>query len=751
MAAAGPLRAGCSTLLLLLLRSLLPSAGRDGTAGLPRYQVTVPRRLAPPGGREAEGRVSYQLHMGGRLLVAHLQQKGLFLAGHLPVFTYEGGELVRSQPFIPSHCYYEGYVEGAPESLVVLSTCSGGLRGLLHIEGTSYGIEPIKASSTCQHLLYRMGEVKGTPASCGVTTEELQHQGTKIQVTGPAVAAGRHRWTHATYIEFCVVVEKEQFILFRRNESLLTSQVLEVINMVDSFYRALGAHVILVGLEIWTENNLITLPDTIGNALPEFNRWRNDVLYRRLQHDAGQLFMAKIYRGHVGRAYVGGICLVTDAASIVTWRFASVPFFSVTVAHELGHNLGMYHDYDKCLCNRTVGCIMAAVHVTTDQFSDCSREVYFNLLREGAGFCLYNIPAPSKIFRMKRCGNKVVEGEEECDCGSELECKKDLCCQSTCKLKPGMACAFGKCCKKCQILAEGKLCRAAVDECDLPEYCNGTSKWCQDNVYVQDGTPCSDMGYCYRGSCHNHKKQCADIFGRGAQKAPLSCFSNLNTRGDRFGNCGGGETGANYKKCKISDVLCGRIQCKNVEKIPPLKEHSTVVQTPLGHIWCWGIDHHAGTDVIDTGAVKDGTFCGNGKICLNRTCASVPNLNFNCDAKKKCNGRGVCTNTKNCHCNYGWAPPDCKFPGYGGSIDSGPVPVSKPMVSIWSSSLGNVIWVVIGIGIVLLVSQIFRILTKTGWIKVFGRLDATQRKQTAAASAGDRQSLHKNGSISSKK
>uniref|UniRef100_A0A8C0G7Z9 Peptidase M12B domain-containing protein n=1 Tax=Chelonoidis abingdonii TaxID=106734 RepID=A0A8C0G7Z9_CHEAB len=355
------------------------------------------------------------------VLLPHLQQKGLFLAGHFPVFTCEWGELVRSQPFIPSHCFYEGYMEGAPEALVVLSTCSGGLRGLLRIEGMSYGIEPIKAS----------------------------------------------------------------------------------------------------------------------------------------------LFMAKIYRGHAGRAYVGGICLVTDAASIVTRHFASVPFFSVTVAH--GHNLGMYHHYDKWHCNRSVGCIMAAVHITTDQFTDCSREVYFNLLHDGAGFCLCNIPAPSKIFRRKHCGNKVMEGEEECDCGSELECKKDV--------------------------LSGKLCRAAVDECDLPEYCNRTSKWCQeDDVYVQER---------WNSMCHNHNKQCADIFGGGAQKAPLSCFSNLNTRGDRFGNCASGETGANYKK---------------IER--------------------WHIS--------------------NGKICLGRTYASVSHLNFDCDTKKKCNSRGVCTNTKNCHCSYGW-------------------------------------------------------------------------------------------------
>ncbi|XP_029459126.1 disintegrin and metalloproteinase domain-containing protein 1-like [Rhinatrema bivittatum] len=75
----------------------------------------------------------------------------------------------------------------------------------------------------------------------------------------------------------------------------------------------------------------------------------------------------------------------------------------------------------------------------------------------------------------------------------------------------------------------------------------------------------------------------------------------------------------------------------------------------------------------DIGMRADGAKCGDKKICVDKECVSEATLNYDCNVTSKCNGKGVCNNMKNCHCNKEWAPPDCVNPGYGGSLDSGPL------------------------------------------------------------------------------
>ncbi|XP_066486629.1 disintegrin and metalloproteinase domain-containing protein 21-like [Tiliqua scincoides] len=683
-------------LLLLVLKSSL-SEGPIQTP--PRgfryasYEVTTPRKLSPRYGQRKPQAVNYLLQIGGKSHVVHLQPKRGFVPKHFPVFTYsKEGDLQVDYPFIRDDCFYHGFVQGQPSSLVVLSTCSGGLRGLLQMGSKTFEIEPLRASATFQHVVYPFEGKEGVDRMrCGLTDRERSRQ--EDMVLNTANAAGGSdpgAWqTRTRYAKVAVVVDHERYVQFGKNETLVTFQVLDAIHIADSLYQPLGIRVAVVGLEIWSQRNLIAIAKSIEELLDIFNAWRKVTLVQRLRHDVGHLMAYQYFGVRLGLAFVGTVCDPMWASAVEVFITSSLLSFSLTFAHQLGHNLGMQHDQKYCTCHQH-SCIMATLQSNASRFSNCSYHSYANLINGGQKQCLLIPPEYEKLYERRTCGNQVVESGEQCDCGSKVHCDSDACCQSNCMLRSGATCAFGKCCANCQLLPSGTVCRERTSTCDLPEYCTGLSEWCPEDLHVQDGAPCQEGAYCYHGKCSTHQEQCKTIFGKQAAAAPLHCFKEINSRGDRFGNCG--VTGGNvYKKCESSSVLCGRVQCTNVKEVPDLNAQSTVIQTSLRNSLCWGTNPHRETGLADLGEVRDGTQCGSGMICLNRDCIQVSLLNYDCN-KTKCHNRGVCNSHRNCHCDYGWAPPYCLEEGYGGSIDSGPPPTNRGTIGVAAS-----MWVVVSV------------------------------------------------------
>ncbi|XP_032918661.1 disintegrin and metalloproteinase domain-containing protein 20-like [Catharus ustulatus] len=668
--------------LLPLLLLVGVAGARGARPAEPRAAwVTVPRQLSPRAGDDAPA-LSYWLNVAGRPRVLRLQSRRGLVSRPFTLVTYgRDGTRQEEHPFVRDNCFYQGHVLGSPGSLVALSTCGTGLHGMLWVEDDTYQIEPVPNDPAFRHILHRMEEANSPEGQgCGLTPEVLQQQKAVLPwFKAPKAEEENEKlkdwWTHIRYVKIVVVVDHVRFVRSGRNKSEVLKDVMHVINVGDVMYKQLSLRLFLIGLEIWTESNFINITNSLPSVLTQFNDWRKANLLGRLHHDVAHLFALQWFGGSLGLAYIGTVCDSHWAAAVISFTETKLSGVFVTFVHELGHNLGMLHDKPGCYCKRKT-CIMYENNADTDAFSDCSYKEYFQLVVNGAP-CLRKPPEPGTFYTGKReyCGNKVVESGEQCDCGSPANCRRDPCCHANCTFTAGSVCAFGKCCKNCQFLQAGTLCRASTGSCDLPEYCNGLSPHCPLDVYKQDGTPCKDGVYCYKGKCSSHSEQCQNLFGKQARVASLDCFKAVNTQGDRFGNCGI-LNNVYFTKCSTKNVLCGRIQCENIVKMPFLQNHVTLVQTPVQDKKCWGLDYHVGMPRADVGAVEDGTPCGSDMLCINRTCRSVLVLNYDCNMTK-CHGRGVCNNRKNCHCEYGWAPPYCKLEGFGGSIDSGPPPARK--------------------------------------------------------------------------
>ncbi|XP_014642719.1 PREDICTED: disintegrin and metalloproteinase domain-containing protein 1a-like [Ceratotherium simum simum] len=669
----GPSRLSLGIMLVLLL-IFLPGLYCDlGSVYYSTYEIVIPKCLTVKGREDPVEKASYMLFMQGQKQLIHLKVKRDYFVDNFPVFSYHDGSLGQEMPFISRDCHYEGYIEGIPGSFVSVNTCSG-LRGILIKGGKSYGIEPMDSSKRFEHVLYTMAHEAGI--SCSVTSEDSQvastsqQQGSRKPHSPQALS---YLWSHTKYVEMFVVVNNQRFQMWGSNINETVQRVMDIIALANSFTRGINTEVVLAGMEIWTEGDLIEVPVDLQVTLKNFNSWRQEKLFQRVKHDVAHMIVGHRPEEDMGQAFLNGACSSGFAAAVESFHHEDVLLFAALMVHELGHNLGIQHDHSACICKDTRFCLMHENITKESGFSNCSSDDFYQFLLELKGACLFNKPQhKGRMRRDAECGNGVVEGDEQCDCGSF--CDNNPCCDQTCNLKEHAKCTPGPCCNiSCQFEACGHKCRPASGECDLPEYCDGNSDACPEDSYKQDGTTCAQDHYCTQGQCRDLDEQCLNIFGYPARSAPVDCYISMNSKGDRFGNCGHPTLdNPAYVQCEADNMFCGKVICTNIRRVPSIKPQHTVIQVPYEDDWCWSMDMYSTTDIPDDGDVHSGTLCAPDKVCMSHSCTDHAVLNYDCNPAEMCAGKGVCNNLKHCHCDFGYAPPDCKTPGNGGSVDSGP-------------------------------------------------------------------------------
>ncbi|XP_028435607.1 disintegrin and metalloproteinase domain-containing protein 12 [Perca flavescens] len=660
-------------------------------------------------------RLQCGLEVGGRIFLLDLEKNHDLLPKPPNVFYYlPNGTGVSVRASTVTHCYYHGSVRGFPRSRVALSTCSG-LRGIIAINSTlSFELQPQEDEHHRDggggerggdgsgggggggggdeergvHLLFSTSPLEGDSiGGCGVSHTAVP----PIHSSTHTHRKKRDILSETKYIELVLVADHQEFLNYQKNNKTIIYRMLDVANQVDWFYRPLNVRVALTGLEIWSDRDKIRVAKSPTDTLNNFLDWRTNELLPRLRHDNAQLVMGGSFDGTtVGMASQSSMCSRDRSGGVNVDHLVSVLGVASTVAHELGHNLGMSHDTAerRCSCQnepRLGGCIMepSTGFMPGQQFSSCSAADLSVSLLHGGGMCLFNVPQPDRLLGGPRCGNLYRE-KGRCDCGLLEDCEDPCCNASTCLLVPGAQCSSdGICCHNCKLRAAGSMCREPIGECDLPEFCTGSSPYCPPNVFLQNGGPCEHAeSYCYEGVCASMHTQCQMLWGPNATSAPPVCFSSVNKQGNKYGNCGQ-LTNGSYIPCGSPDVHCGRIQCQGGRERPLLGTNAEILTTTVrfnhSDLVCRGTFFHLGDDVSDPATVAQGTACSPGRACLNQKCQDVSVFGVD-ECRRKCNGHGVCNSNKNCHCEVGWAPPDCRYSGHGGSVDSGP---ARAAAAVW--------------------------------------------------------------------
>lgn len=627
------------------------------------------------------------LELNTQLIAPNIMQKH---------FLANGAEQVSKQEI--EHCYYHGTVQDYPGASAAFHTCNG-VSGVIHIGNETFVIHPFYGGDLSKHphVIFeaRTKANKGCANTGNMEWRLNPHGGFLPSPSGLHAAARERRDVRDTtkFIEIALIIDKAMFE--KRNGSTRAEVVhdsIQVANIADLYFRTLYTRVSIVYVETWQGGNqaLIDRQQDIGKALSNFNDYTSRKLFK-VDKDTTQLLTGEIFAGgEAGMAVPATMCTAKAVGISVDINTYEPHLLAGTMAHMIGHNIGMGHDdgREECFCRDWHGCIMAQAIVGLDnvqpyKFSQCSQSDYIDRLRTGNGNCLFN--KPNEVPDRRTCGNRIVEEGEDCDCGSIDDCANvDPCCDPiTCKLTKEAECASGPCCQNCQLRDSSVVCRKSRNECDLPEYCTGETGDCPTDAFKKNGKRCgnimdmsgnsAEMGYCFNGYCPMLLLQCQSVWGSGGIVADPQCMEQFNPMGSINGHCGN-EAPDRFVKCAPKNVRCGSLQCQRGSRYPVsvVQDQSysrTIIASNGIELECKSLHRTSELTLRTTqaqGLVLDGTPCGENLICVNQTCTSVfPHQDkTKCPTNNndlECSGHGDCTNTNKCFCELSWSGPDCSI------------------------------------------------------------------------------------------
>ncbi|XP_009898879.2 disintegrin and metalloproteinase domain-containing protein 28 [Dryobates pubescens] len=652
--------------LLLVSLLLLDFLQQGGTSkelpGVEHYDVVYPRKLHTVQKRAAErtreteyeDTMKYGIRANGEEVILHLQKNKHLLATDYTETVYsDDGQQITTSPQIQDHCYYEGHIQDDADSTASISACKG-LSGYFETRGQKYLIEPLGASDTEEHAVYKYEKLEQKSIkTCGLINNTWEGDSADPindifkSSNSPEIKA---YLKSKKYLEVYIVADNTLYKKYDEDVSAVRQRIFGIVNYINTVYKPINIYVALVGLEIWTDGDKCLLGRVASFTLDSFSKWRLSDLLKRKRNDNAQLITGYDFEGTtIGLAFLKSICSEIYSAGIIQDHSRNEIAVAATMAHEMGHNLGMSHDTPACTCSGAV-CIMTDTvsSIIPKRFSSCSLQSFESFMMSAMPECLTNIPEVSSIVAPATCGNHFVEKGEECDCGTPEECTNECCDPETCKLTAGSTCAQGECCENCQFRKPGVICRAVQHDCDLAEMCTGASASCPADRFRVNGHPCNyGQGYCYMGSCPTRDSQCKAAFGPEATEGAASCYQ-MNERGVYYGYCR--KDKGSHVPCQKKDIMCGKLFCTGGEEMP--RDGSLVAFKS-----CKASFPPSGLD--DRGMILDGTKCGNGMVCSNGECVYAEDVFRSTNCSAKCPGHAVCNHELQCQCEEGWAPPTC--------------------------------------------------------------------------------------------
>uniref|UniRef100_A0A8C4GLJ2 ADAM metallopeptidase with thrombospondin type 1 motif, 17 n=1 Tax=Dicentrarchus labrax TaxID=13489 RepID=A0A8C4GLJ2_DICLA len=384
---------------------------------------------APGAGPSDPDHIILSLPAFGRDLYLSLTRDSKFLSGDFVVEERRRDQSAAASRLSTNRlCFYSGSIVNHTDSLASVNTC-GGLTGLIQIGEDSLFIQPVDENDPSQSFSGRKHRLLRQRRSTKTTSAPDKKE--KMSKVGEEGRGKRNAIRlHEAYTVETVVVADSDMVQYHGAEAAQRF-LLTVMNMVYNMFhhQSLG---IRINIRVTKLVLLHTRPLKVGHhgerSLESFCQWQYQEFggprYLGTNHvpggrddippvDTAVLVTRTDFCVHkdepcdtVGIAYLGGVCSAKRKCVLAEDNGLNLAF---TIAHELGHNMGMSHDDDHATCTGHSH-IMSGEWVKGRNPSDlswssCSRDDLENFLRSKASACLlhtdprsrYQVRLPPKL------------------------------------------------------------------------------------------------------------------------------------------------------------------------------------------------------------------------------------------------------------------------------------------------------------------------------------------------------------------
>uniref|UniRef100_A0A8D3DTT5 ADAM metallopeptidase with thrombospondin type 1 motif 5 n=1 Tax=Scophthalmus maximus TaxID=52904 RepID=A0A8D3DTT5_SCOMX len=364
------------------------------------------------------GKAGYLVYLDGSRFQLDMERDESVLSHHFSP-QYVLAVMGESPALLQRECVYRGTVDSNPESLAVFNLCGGGLQGFFALNHTRYTVTPIIRAKGREHDVRALQDKDAESALHVFTRERFSFEamregrescGTRDGRRGRRDAAGKRRRSvsRARHVELLLVADDTMTKKYGKdlNHYLLTlASIASKLYGHASIENPIRLSVVRVTVVGEKEKGL----DVSKNAaatLKSFCKWQNQQNPldddHQHHHDAAILFTRQDLCGHhscdtLGMADVGTICSPERSCAVIEDDGLHAAF---TVAHEIGHLLGLSHD-DSKFCEERFGVnsdkrLMSSILTSIDAskpWSRCTSATITDFFDDGNGKrCLLDSP-----------------------------------------------------------------------------------------------------------------------------------------------------------------------------------------------------------------------------------------------------------------------------------------------------------------------------------------------------------------------